>query len=153
MLMAVLAHADSPFPDTKRNHWVYTNMIQIKRNHLWYRMNDQIPKRNPQTRNDFATKTLFLAVDSENTINSFRENARLVSKPAYDAATKKWAQQFKASFPKRKLMYQNYLRSVTRLWNYFKPEIRVLAKKYKADVNLISSNLKSERQALDSLKL
>src|SRR6476620_2304005 len=80
--VSTLASADSPFPDNKKNHWIYTAMIQIKKNHLWYRMNDNVPKRTPQTRQDFATKTLFHAVDSENTINSFRQTTMMVAKPA-----------------------------------------------------------------------
>ncbi len=147
------ASADSPFPDNKKNRWVYTAMIQIKKNHLSYPLNDNVPKRTPQTRQDFATKTLFLAVDSENTINSFRQTTLMVAKPAYDAKTKKWATQFKSSFPKRKLIYQNYINRIIRLWSFFKPEIKIVAKKYKADVNLISKNLKAEKAAMDALNI
>ena len=152
-LALAFARSDSPFPESKKNHWVYAAMIQIKKNHLWYRMNDNVPKRNPQTRQDFATKTLFLAVDSENTVESFRLTTGMVSKPAYDARTKKWATDFKSTFPKRKLVYQNYINRIIRLWSFFKPEIKIVAKKYKADVNIISHNLKEEKTALDGLKI
>ena len=153
LLASAFALSDSPFPDNKKNHWVYTSMIQIKKDRLWYRVNDKLPKRKPLTRIDMATKTFYLAFDSQTLINKFAQTTELVSRPAKDKATKNWQARFVKSFPKKKILYQNYLRRVTKLWNYFLPDIKPIAKKLKVDPALISQNLRLEKVTLDGVRI
>jgi len=147
------AFADSPFPDNKKNHWVYVGMAQIKKNHLWYRIRDKLPLRTVSTRSDIATRTLLLALDSQNLIDRLQTTTRIISEPAKDAETKKWANGFIASFDRKKLIYQNYLRQITRLWKYFFPEIKQVAKGFKIDPLVVQQNLKLEKITLDGLRI
>ena len=149
--MSCLAAADAPFPDTPKNHWVYQTMRQIKKDRLWYRANDNVPKRDVPTRMDLATKTLFLAIDSKTLIDSLQKTSAMIGAHPTDAQSQKWEQQYAASFPKKKLLYQNHLRRVTRLWNFFKPEIRVVAKQLDLNISNIGSQLAGERKELDKI--
>jgi hypothetical protein len=147
------AVADAPFPDTPKNHWVYVSMKQMRKDHLWYRVNDNVPKRAVATRMDVATKTLLLALDSKNLLDSLQSNAQMVSVPAEDAQSKQWAKNFAADFPKRKILYRNHLKQVKKLWNYFKPEIAIVAKTLKVDPRLVSNNLTVEQKELEKIHL
>lgn len=144
---------DAPFPDTAKNHWVYASMASMKKEHLWYRMNDDVPIRKVATRNDLATKTVYLAIDSMDLVRSFENDAKIVTMKASDNASKKWAEKYSASFPAKKAMYQAHLRRVTKLWGYFQPEIKKLAKKMKVDPQLISHNLVAEKAIVDHLHI
>ena len=128
-------------------------MIQIKKDRLWYRVHDNIPKGKKLTRTDMAKKTLLLAVDSQALIAKFQQTTALVSEPAYDAKTKAWVKRFINSFAQKKLIYQNYLGRVTKLWNYFLPDIKPIAKKLKVDTTVVSQNLKLEKITLDGLRV
>jgi hypothetical protein len=145
--------ADTPFPDSKANHWVFASMNQIKADHLWYRVLDGVPRRAVQTREDMAIKTVYLAIDARGLIGSLKKTTAMVAMPADDPATKKWAANYMAGFPKKKMLYQNHLKRVTRLWNYFKPEIRGLAKYLKVDPKAIGAQLISEKKGLDAIHL
>ena len=153
LALAAFAAADKPFPDDKANHWVYVSLAQIKKNKLWYRVADGVPKRKIATRNDFAVKTIYLALDSQGNIEGFRRTTAMLGKRPDNAASRKWAQQYRTTFPKKKVMYQNYLKSITRLWNYFNPEIKVVAKALKVDPKIVSQNLALQKMTVDAMRL
>jgi hypothetical protein len=145
--------AEKPFPDIKANNWAYASMAQIKKDKLWYRIADGVPKRKVATRRDIAVKTIYLALDSQGNIEGFRRTTAMLAKRPDNASSRKWAQQYRASFPKKKLMYQNYLKSIARLWNHFKPEIRVVAKALNVDPKVVSQNLALQKMTVDSMRL
>ena len=147
------AMADAPFPDTPKNHWVYVAMKQMRKDHLWYRVNDNVPKRAVATRMDVATKTLLLALDSKNLVDSFQNTAQMVSVPPADAQSRQWAKKFAADFPQRKIRYRNHLKEVKKLMNYFKPEITVVAKTLKVDPKIVNNNLAVEQKMLEKIHL
>lgn len=152
-LFAAFALADAPFPNNARNRWVYDSMAAIKKDRLWYRFFDQVPKRTPSTRADMAKRTLCLAIDSKTLIDAFRTSVKMSAQPASDEATKKWSQDFTKTFPSKKVKYQTHLRRVARLWKYFQPEIKALGKELKVDVSAIGKGLARERSELDSIHL
>lgn len=145
--------ADKPFPDNKANHWVYASMIQIKKNRLWYRLGVKAPAHKVLTRTDMATKTLYLAVDSQSLVEKFRQTTLMVGKKPDNASTRKWVARYKANFPKKKKLYQDYVQRVTKLWNYFRPEIKSVAKSLKVDPKVITQNLALEKITVDSMRL
>ncbi len=153
LIFGAPAVADSPFPDTPKNHWVYVAMKQMRKEHLWYRVNDNVPRRAVATRLDVATKTLLLALDSKSLVDSLRNTAQMVSVPAADAQSRQWARQFTANFPQRKIRYRNHLKEVKKLMNYFKPEIAVVAKGMKVDPRIVSNNLAVEQKVLEKIHL
>jgi hypothetical protein len=148
-----LALADAPFPDTPKNHWVYTTMKQIRREKLWYRVNDNVPRRAVATRMDVATKALYLALDTQTLVDSLQRTVNVISVPAADSQSKKWAQDFAASFPKKKLLYQTHMKRVIKLWHYFKPEIMVLTTRLKVDPKVIGNRLVRDQKQLDKVHL
>jgi hypothetical protein len=153
LFLCGLAMADTPFPDTPKNHWVYTTMKQIRKDKLWYRVNDNIPKRKVPTRMDVATKALYLALDSQTLVDSLQRNTQVISVPAGDPQSKKWARDFARSFPKKKVLYQTHMKQVTRLFNYFKPEIAILGKTLKVDPRAVGKRLATDRKELDKIHL
>lgn len=156
LLVAVLcsaASADAPFPNNAKNRWAYASMQAIKKDKLWYRFNEQIPRHPVPTRVDMATKVIYLAVDSKTLIDAFERSARMSSVPASDAESRQWAKKFAASFPAKKVKYQTHLKRVIRLWNYFRPEIRAAGKEMHLDVAAVGKQLMAEPRQLDQVHL
>ena len=144
---------DVPFPDTPANHWVYTSMKQIRKDHLWYRANDNIPKRPVPTRMDVAKKAFLLAVDCPNLVESMKRTTALARGKPDNAQTKKWVQQYQKAFPKKKILYQTHVKQVTRLWKYFRPEIMSVAKTFKVDPSTVGKRLANAQVEIDRLHL
>ncbi|MEA2553585.1 MAG: hypothetical protein QOJ65_1761 [Fimbriimonadaceae bacterium] len=152
-VLATAAYADAPFPDSPKNHWVYKSMRAIVKDKLWYRGADHVPLRKIRTRQDLGTKTLFLAMDSRNLIDSFAAVTRMVATPARDPQSKKWVANFRAGFPRRKALYRTHLKRILRLWSYFRPEIRKAAKNRKVDATAIGKRLISQQKQIEQLRL
>lgn len=152
-VLAGLCAADQPFPNTPKNRWVYGTLWAIKKDHLWYRVNDSVPHREVPTRMDLATKTFYLALDSKDLIDSFQNTAQMVSVPAGDPASKKWARNFVADFPKRKKLYATHLQRVEKLWHFFRPEVLTVAKRMKVDPVSLGKRLAAEKAELNGVKL
>lgn len=147
------ALADAPFPNNPKNRWVYDSMGAIKKEKLWYRFNEGIPQHPVPTREDMATKVLYLAVDSKTLIDALQNSVAMTSQPAEDRQTQQWAKKFAATFPAKKVKYQTHLRRVTRLWNYFKPEVNVVAARLHVNASALGKQLASEQRQLDHIHL
>jgi hypothetical protein len=127
--------------------------VGIKKDHLWYRVKDNVPRRPIPTRSDLAVKTIFLALDSQNILESFAGLVQMSRARPSDAQSKKWASQFRASFPKKKALYRTHFKRVARLWAFFRPEIRAQGKKMKLDVGALGKRLQLEQKQLEAVRL
>ena len=152
-MMAALCLADKPFPDNPKNHWVYATMRAIAKDKLWYRQADGVPKRKVLTRLDLATKTMYLAFDSNSLVGSFRSLISISTKKPYDVQSKKWAANFRKSFPKKKALYQTHMKRVIKLWNFFRPEMAAVGKALHVDPKAAGQRLLAEQKELNGLSL
>lgn len=146
------APADTPFPNKGKNSWVFTTMWAIKRDHLWYRVKDNVPRRPIPTRADLGTKTLYLALDSQGVVDSFMGLVAMSKSRPADAQSKKWATQFRASLPKKKQFYLTYLQRVSKLFAFFRPEIQAQGKKMKLDVGALAKRLRYQQRQIEAIR-
>lgn len=154
LLLAALSLclADTPFPNKGKNAWVFKTMWAIKRDHLWYRIKDNVPRRPIPTRADLGTKTLYLALDSQGVVDSFTNLVAMSKARPADAQSKKWANQFRASLPKKKAFYLRYLQRVSRLFNFFRPEIQAQGKRMKLDVGALAKRLRYQQKQVEAIR-